>query len=58
VFGAKDDVGLTDEERGLLGAAPHITLVEIADAGHFTLNQKPSEVAALILDAVASRTPD
>ncbi len=58
VFGAKDDVGLTDDERGVLGAAPHVTLVEIADAGHFTLNQKPSEVAALVLAAVASTTPN
>ncbi len=58
VFGATDDTGITDEERGLLEATPHVTLVEIADAGHFTLNQKPSEVAALVLEAVAGTTTD
>ena len=58
VFGANDDVGITADERELLEATAHVSLVEISDAGHFTLNQRPSEVAALILDAVASRTPD
>ncbi len=56
VFGARDDVGITADERQLLDAAPHVSLVEIADAGHFTLNQKPAEIAALVLGAVASST--
>jgi pimeloyl-ACP methyl ester carboxylesterase len=58
VFGATDDTGITDDERELLEATPHVTLVEIPDAGHFTLNQRPSEVAALILDAVPSTRPN
>ena len=54
VFGERDDVGLTDQERGVLEACPQVTMVTIADAGHFALNQKPGEIAGLVLDAVAS----
>jgi pimeloyl-ACP methyl ester carboxylesterase len=43
-----------DRFSRVLGSTPHVSLVEISDAGHFTLNQKPSEIAALVLDAVAS----
>ena len=57
VFGASGDTGLSTDERALLEAAPHVRLVEISDAGHFTLNQKPSEIAALVLEAVARATP-
>ena len=56
VFGERDDVGITADERALLEAAPHVSIVEVTDAGHFTLNQKPSEIAALVLQAVASAT--
>lgn len=52
VFGEHDEIGITTEERELLEATPHVTLVEISDAGHFTLNQKPSEIAALVIEAV------
>ena len=55
VFGESDDIGITADEREMLETTPHVRLVEIADAGHFTLNQKPSEIARLVLDAVASR---
>ena len=41
MFGEKDDVGIAPDERELLTAAPNVTLVEIADTGHFALNQKP-----------------
>jgi pimeloyl-ACP methyl ester carboxylesterase len=54
VYGERDDVGLAVNERAMLEAAPGIRLVEIADAGHFTLNQKPDEIADLVLQAVAS----
>jgi pimeloyl-ACP methyl ester carboxylesterase len=54
VYGERDDVGLAPEERALLEAASGIRLVEIADAGHFTLNQKPDEIADLVLQAVTS----
>jgi pimeloyl-ACP methyl ester carboxylesterase len=52
VFGETDDVGLAPVERELLDAVSHVSLVELAGAGHFTLNQKPREVAALVLEAV------
>jgi pimeloyl-ACP methyl ester carboxylesterase len=52
VFGERDDIGITTDERDVLEATPHVTLVEISDAGHFTLNQKPSEIAALIVEAL------
>jgi len=54
VFGEHDDIGITPDERALLDAAPQVTLVEIPAAGHFTLNQKPNEIAALVLEAVAA----
>jgi pimeloyl-ACP methyl ester carboxylesterase len=54
VFGASDDIGLAVDERAMLEATPHVTLVEIPEAGHFTLNQKPSAIAALVLEAVTS----
>jgi len=57
VFGDRDDIGLTDDEREVLEECPHVTTVTISDAGHFTLNEKPGQIAELVLDAVASKTP-
>ena len=54
VYGEHDDVGIGDDERETLDASPRVTVVEIADAGHFTLNQKPREIAGLVLEAVGS----
>jgi pimeloyl-ACP methyl ester carboxylesterase len=51
-FGDHDDVGLTEEERRGLEDCAGVTLVPIADAGHFTLNDQPARVAELILGAV------
>jgi pimeloyl-ACP methyl ester carboxylesterase len=53
VFGEDDDIGLTDEERDVLEQCPSVTLVTIADAGHFALNQKPGEIAEILLTAVS-----
>ena len=58
VYGEHDDVGITPDERDLLEAAPHVRLVEIPDAGHFTLNQKPGEIAAIVLEAVMTAASD
>lgn len=55
VFGEQDDIGLTDNERTQLEKCPHVGLVTIIDAGHFALNQRPGEIAELILDTIGSR---
>ena len=34
-----------------------VSTVTITDAGHFTLNQKPDQIAELVLKAVKSNTP-
>jgi len=52
VFGEKDEIGLTDSERDALESCPSVTVVTIADAGHFTLNEKPGEIADLLLDCL------
>jgi pimeloyl-ACP methyl ester carboxylesterase len=56
VFGDRDDIGLTDNERAVLDGCPHVTMVVISDAGHFTLNEKPGQIADLVLDALASKS--
>ena len=50
VFGEHDDVGLADVERRELEACPDVTLRTIADAGHFTMNQQPADVADVIVE--------
>jgi pimeloyl-ACP methyl ester carboxylesterase len=57
VYGENNDVGITDDERDVLEASPHVSIVRISDAGHFTLNQQPGEVARLVLEALTSRAP-
>jgi pimeloyl-ACP methyl ester carboxylesterase len=57
VFGEHDDIGLEDSERETLEACPDVTMVTISDAGHFTLNQKPGQIAELVLNALKSNTP-
>ncbi len=52
VFGERDDVGLTGEERRELEQCALVTLVTIADAGHFTMNQEPARIANVILEMV------
>ena len=56
VYGERDDVGITADERDVLKATPLVTLIEIAGAGHFALNQKPDEIAAIVLRAVTHAT--
>ena len=57
MFGERDDVGLRDDERGVLEECSNVTLVTILDAGHMALIEKPDEIAELVLAAVASKTP-
>jgi pimeloyl-ACP methyl ester carboxylesterase len=53
-FGERDMVGLAAAERAVLESCPGVTLVRIAGAGHLALNEKPAEVAELVLAAVAT----
>jgi pimeloyl-ACP methyl ester carboxylesterase len=57
VVGDRDDVGITDDERRVLEECPHVTIVAIPDAGHFTLNEKPGRIAELVLEALVSKAP-
>jgi len=52
VFGERDDIGLAVAERAQLENCSSVTLVTIPDAGHFTLNEKPAEIAAILLRAL------
>jgi pimeloyl-ACP methyl ester carboxylesterase len=52
VFGEHDEIGLTVDERDVLGRYPNVRIVEVPGAGHFTLNQEPALIAELLLDAL------
>jgi pimeloyl-ACP methyl ester carboxylesterase len=52
VFGDHDEIGLAEHERLELERCSSVTMVTIADAGHFTLNEKPAEIARVLLDAL------
>jgi pimeloyl-ACP methyl ester carboxylesterase len=54
VFGEHDDIGLTDDERRALEECPHVTLITIPGAGHFTLNQEPARIAELIVEMLSA----
>jgi pimeloyl-ACP methyl ester carboxylesterase len=54
VFGDHDDIGLADDERRALEACPHVAVVTIPGAGHFTLNEDPGRSAALIVEMVSA----
>jgi len=51
-FGSDDEIGLTEDERRVLDACPHVTLTTITDTNHFALNHKPERIAELVLAAV------
>jgi pimeloyl-ACP methyl ester carboxylesterase len=57
VFGEHDDIGLTDDERAVLEECAGLTLVTIPGTGHFALNQKPAQVAEVVLAALSSTAP-
>jgi pimeloyl-ACP methyl ester carboxylesterase len=54
-FGEHDDVKISDRERRELEACPRTTLTMIPKAGHLTINEKPAEVAELILETISAR---
>jgi pimeloyl-ACP methyl ester carboxylesterase len=53
VFGEHDDVGFADTERRELEKCLGVTLVTIANAGHFTMNKEPARIADTIIEMVA-----
>jgi pimeloyl-ACP methyl ester carboxylesterase len=53
VFGDRDEVGLTDEERRGLEACPTVTLLTTPDASHMIFTDQPGWTADLILDVVS-----
>lgn len=56
VFGEKDDVGLTADERSTLEACPRTKVVMVPGAGHMTLTSHPTLVAEILLEALAPTT--
>jgi pimeloyl-ACP methyl ester carboxylesterase len=55
VYGERDEVAITADERRALAAFPQVTIVEIPNAGHFTLNEQPGRIAELLLEALGAR---
>jgi pimeloyl-ACP methyl ester carboxylesterase len=51
-FGDHGDVGLADDERALLEGCLRVSMVEVAPAGHMTLNEQPGQVADVIIQAL------
>jgi pimeloyl-ACP methyl ester carboxylesterase len=56
-FGEHGDTGITEEERSVLDACPHVTLVTIPETGHASLVEKPDRIAELVLAAASSLAP-
>ena len=57
VFGERDDVGLTDEERSALAGVSERDDRRDPERGHFALNQEPGQIAELVLEALSSAAP-
>jgi pimeloyl-ACP methyl ester carboxylesterase len=53
VFGDRDEIGVTDEERRLLDDCPRTHLITIPSAGHLTLVETPARIAELVKEALA-----
>jgi pimeloyl-ACP methyl ester carboxylesterase len=51
--GDRDEVGLSDAEREIIDAAPHVTLKTIPGAAHFSMTDAPDQVAQLVVDLLA-----
>ncbi len=52
VFGEHDDTNLAEDERQQLERSPETKLVIIQDSGHFSMIDKASRIAELVLEAV------
>jgi pimeloyl-ACP methyl ester carboxylesterase len=57
VRGDEDEIGLTDEEAGVLEAAPNIGVVTIPGARHFSMTDQPAAVTQTILEAAGAAPP-
>lgn len=55
VFGEHDDVGITVEERRILGECPRITVTTVPGAGHMTANEQPALIAGILAESLKSR---
>jgi pimeloyl-ACP methyl ester carboxylesterase len=54
VFGEDDNIGITARERRTIEGCATTKLVEVSDAGHFTMVQQPGRVAELLLDVLSA----
>jgi pimeloyl-ACP methyl ester carboxylesterase len=52
LFGDRDQVGLTDEERRVLDSCPDVGLVTVPDATHMVLLDQPAAVAEAIRESL------
>ena len=52
VRGEKDDIKFTDKDKAALNSSDCIKIVEIKDARHFAMIDKPDEIAKIIVDAL------
>jgi pimeloyl-ACP methyl ester carboxylesterase len=52
--GDRDEVRITDAERAILDAAPHVTLKTIPGAAHFSITDTPDQVAQLVVELLDS----
>lgn len=53
--GDRDEIGLTQEERATLEAAPNVELKTIPGAAHFSITDAPHAVAQLVVDLLEAR---
>lgn len=56
VYGDRDDVGITDDERRTLDQCPRTTIITIPGVGHFAANEEPGRVADIIVQALDTLT--
>jgi pimeloyl-ACP methyl ester carboxylesterase len=53
VFGDRDEIGLTDEERRGLDACQSVMMVTVPDASHMVMTDQPARTADLVFEVVS-----